>query len=124
MDVDLKGDRFTWFGNPRNEFVTRERLDRVLANWAWRMIYQNATLTALPTLTISSDHCPILLQLKPKGRSSKQFKYEAYWEDNEECKEIIKKGWNNNENQQGKSKDLSGKIKNCKIELRKWRSMG
>ncbi|XP_015940551.1 uncharacterized protein LOC107466087 [Arachis duranensis] len=118
MDIDLKGGRFTWFSNPRNGFVTRERLDRVLANWAWRMIYQNATLTALPA--ISSDHCPIFLQLKPKGRSSKQFRYEAYWEDHKECKEIIKKGWNNNENQQGKWEDLSGKIKNCKIELSKW----
>ncbi|XP_072066501.1 uncharacterized protein [Arachis hypogaea] len=48
MDLDLKGGRFTWFSNPRNGFVTRERLDRALANWAWRMVYQNATLTALP----------------------------------------------------------------------------
>ncbi|XP_057759054.1 uncharacterized protein LOC130979601 [Arachis stenosperma] len=118
MDLELKGGRFTWFSNPRNGFVTKERLDRALANWAWRMIYQNATLTALPA--ISSDYCLILLQLKPKGRSSKQFKYEAYWEDHEECKEIIKRGWNKNENQGGKWEHFSGKIRNCKIELSKW----
>ncbi|RYQ79361.1 hypothetical protein Ahy_Scaffold6g108098 isoform A [Arachis hypogaea] len=32
MDVDLKGSKYTWFSNPRNNFITRERLDRVLVN--------------------------------------------------------------------------------------------
>ncbi|RYR06082.1 hypothetical protein Ahy_B06g085879 [Arachis hypogaea] len=29
MDIDFKGSKYTWFSNPRNNFITRERLDRV-----------------------------------------------------------------------------------------------
>ncbi|RYR35233.1 hypothetical protein Ahy_A10g050377 [Arachis hypogaea] len=32
IDIDLKRSRYTWFSNPRNNFVTRKRLDRVLVN--------------------------------------------------------------------------------------------
>nr|XP_025679104.1 uncharacterized protein LOC112779059 [Arachis hypogaea] len=28
-DIDLKGSKYTWFSNPRNNVITRERLDRV-----------------------------------------------------------------------------------------------
>ncbi|RYR76137.1 hypothetical protein Ahy_A01g000730 [Arachis hypogaea] len=42
------------FSNPRNDFFTKERIDRVLANWEWRRAFQHATLSALPA--ISSDH--------------------------------------------------------------------
>ncbi|RYR05787.1 hypothetical protein Ahy_B06g085598 [Arachis hypogaea] len=76
MDIDLKGGKFTWFSNPRNSFVTRERLDR------------NATLTALPV--IGSNHCPLVLRLEPKEKFERHFKYKAYWEDHKDCEKIIK----------------------------------
>lgn len=34
MDLELKGCRFTWHSNPRNGVVTKEKIDRVLCNWA------------------------------------------------------------------------------------------
>ncbi|RYR45123.1 hypothetical protein Ahy_A07g030984 [Arachis hypogaea] len=64
MDVDLKGSRYTWFSNPRNNFVTRERLDRVLVNWKWLQMYQNVILKATPA--ISSDHCALILETQPR----------------------------------------------------------
>ncbi|RYR73539.1 hypothetical protein Ahy_A02g007922 [Arachis hypogaea] len=33
MDLDLKREKFTWSSNPINGFVTREKIDRALANW-------------------------------------------------------------------------------------------
>ncbi|RYR72279.1 hypothetical protein Ahy_A02g006475 [Arachis hypogaea] len=64
------------FSNPRNGFVTRERLDRVFVNWEWRRLYQNATLTALPA--IGSDHYPLVLRLEPREKFERHFKYKAY----------------------------------------------
>ncbi|RYQ81024.1 hypothetical protein Ahy_Scaffold1g107040 [Arachis hypogaea] len=96
MDIDLKGEKFTWFSNPRNGFVTREMLDRVLVNWEWRRLYQNATLTALPM--IGSCHCPLVLRLELREKFERHFKYEAYWEDHEDCEKIIKQGWKKHEN--------------------------
>ncbi|RYR34982.1 hypothetical protein Ahy_A10g050058 isoform B [Arachis hypogaea] len=115
MDIDLKGGKFTWFSNPRNGFVTRERLDRVLVNWNWRRLYQNVTLTALPA--IGSDHCPLVLRLEPREKFERHFKFEAYWEDHEDCEKIIKQGWEKNENKRNKWEKLQGKFKSCKKEL-------
>ncbi|RYQ90696.1 hypothetical protein Ahy_B09g096724 [Arachis hypogaea] len=89
MDIELKGGRFTWFSNPRNGVITRERIDRALANWVWRNMFQHATLTAMPA--ISFDHCPIILNLEPKNKSGKSFKFESYWVDHEDCEKVVTK---------------------------------
>ena len=33
MDIEVKGYKFTWWSNPRDRVITRERIDRILANW-------------------------------------------------------------------------------------------
>lgn len=90
MDLDLKGSKYTWFSNPRDGFVTREKLDRVLVNWPWRMEYQHAIAIALPI--ISSDHAPVSLNPTPKASSGNNFKYEELWEEHEECDTTIRQG--------------------------------
>lgn len=59
MDMDLNGNKLTWASNPRNGFVVREKLDRVMANWAWRECFPYALALALPI--ISSNHSPIIV---------------------------------------------------------------
>ncbi|XP_057734711.1 uncharacterized protein LOC130950198 [Arachis stenosperma] len=90
MDLELQGTKYTWFSNPRNGFVTKERIDRVLANWEWREAFQHATLSALPA--ISSDHTPLVLNVTPRGIRTKCFKFEAFWADHADCGNIIRKG--------------------------------
>lgn len=90
MDFDLKGCKFTWANNPRNGVETREKTDRVLANWPWRVLYPHATALALPM--ISSDHSPIIFQPWPKESSGNSFKFEAIWEDHANCNEVIQQG--------------------------------
>ncbi|XP_025640911.1 uncharacterized protein [Arachis hypogaea] len=92
MDLELQGTKYTWFSNPRNGFVTKERIDRVLANWEWRKAFQHATLSALPA--VFSDHTPLVLNVKPRGKRSGCFKFEAFWTDHADCGNIIKRGWN------------------------------
>ncbi|RYR17838.1 hypothetical protein Ahy_B03g062510 [Arachis hypogaea] len=88
---ELTGSKYTWFSNPRNNFITRERLDRVLVNWKWLQIYQNVSLKAAPA--ISSDHCALILEIQPRSRIKREFRFEAFWAEHEECREVIKKGW-------------------------------
>ncbi|KAL1369153.1 hypothetical protein AAHE18_02G175100 [Arachis hypogaea] len=118
MDLDLKGNKFTWFSNSRGDFITRKRLDRVLVNWRWREIFQHATLEALPA--ISSDHCPLVLNLNPVKKVNKYFRYEVFWDDHEECKEVIQKGWNMISAQRYNWNSFSQKIKHCKEDLKRW----
>ncbi|RYR20262.1 hypothetical protein Ahy_B03g065360 [Arachis hypogaea] len=72
MDLDLKGERFTWFSYPRNGFITREKIDRALANWEWRALYHHASLIALPAIRITRkiENCKEEL----KNWSKKTFK--------------------------------------------------
>ncbi|RYQ92145.1 hypothetical protein Ahy_B09g098298 [Arachis hypogaea] len=85
IDIDLKGSKYTWFSNPRNNVITRKRLDRVLVNWKWLQIYQNVTLRASPAVT--SDHCALILDTQRRVWIKKEFRFEAYWTEHEECKE-------------------------------------
>ncbi|RYR47014.1 hypothetical protein Ahy_A07g032908 [Arachis hypogaea] len=90
MDLDLKGNKFTWFSNPKNGFVTRERIDRVLVNWQWREKFQHAILEALPAI------------------------------NHEECCNVINKGWNKEITRGTAWTNIIQRMKNCKEELRKW----
>lgn len=118
MDLDMKGCKFTWTSNPRNGFITREKLDKALVNWSWRQDHPHAMAIALPI--ISSYHSPIILIPCPKGRSGTQFKFEAYWEEHEECKATIQEGWKSGEQNMDPWENILTKSKACKRNLQRW----
>ncbi|RYR04846.1 hypothetical protein Ahy_B06g084641 [Arachis hypogaea] len=115
LDLELQGMQFTWFSNPRNGCVTKERLDRVLDNWQWRRAFQHAMLFALPP--VSSDHTPLVLNINPRGRRSKNFKFETFWVDHADCDSVIRRGWSSSGNT---GTNLNRRAHNCKEELIKW----
>src|ERR1044072_7911476 len=118
VDLELKGNRFTWISNPRQGHYTRERLDRVLVNWGWRNLYPNAMGTALPI--VNSDHAPVSLVLKPATRGNSLFMYEAYWDEHAECSEVIKRSWNLQSGSESPWENLQKKSNRCKRDLKKW----
>ncbi|KAL4320921.1 hypothetical protein AHAS_Ahas14G0058800 [Arachis hypogaea] len=114
-----KGQNTYGFSNPRNGFVTKERIDRVIANWEWRRAFQHATLSALPT--INSDHTPLVLNVKPRGIRSRCFKFEAFWADHADCGNVIRRGWNNVCNSTVNHwTNSTRRMNNCKQKLIKW----
>ncbi|RYR78811.1 hypothetical protein Ahy_A01g003669 [Arachis hypogaea] len=118
MDLDLKGGKFTWFSNPRNGFVIREKIDMALVNWEWMSMYQNASLSLMSA--VSSDHCPLILDVIPVHRVRKYFKFEAYWADHKDCSNVVKRGWCKEEQNGDEWDKISRNINNCKGELKKW----
>lgn len=58
--------------------------------------------------------------LPQKNRSGVQFKYEAYWEDHNDCKATVKKGWDQPTPQEDTWKDVMNRLKSCKKELSIW----
>ena len=42
---------------------------------------------------ISSNHCLLILYAKPRVEDGGRFKYEAYWDDHKDCKDVVRKGW-------------------------------
>ncbi|KAJ1402023.1 Endonuclease/exonuclease/phosphatase superfamily [Sesbania bispinosa] len=70
MDFNLKGSSFTWFNNPRQGTIVREKIDRVLANTNWRLSFPHALATTFPI--ISSYHTPIMFDIEPSEGSGCQ----------------------------------------------------
>ncbi|KAJ1429504.1 Reverse transcriptase domain [Sesbania bispinosa] len=118
MDLNLKGCKYTWVSNPRNGFITREKLDRVLVNWPWKDLFSNAMAIALPPN--SSDHSPIIMWTNKKLSNVKNFKYEAMWDEEEECAEVVKNGWNGDTTDSPPTDKFLQKARNCKSVLTGW----
>ncbi|RYR58605.1 hypothetical protein Ahy_A05g024463 [Arachis hypogaea] len=116
IDIDLKESRYTWYNNPRNNFVTRERLDRVLVNWKWLSLHQNVVLKAAPA--ISSDHCALILETQPKDRIKKEFRFEAFWTEHEECEEVIRRTWQQDDGNRNYWNQFIRKRSRCIRELK------
>ncbi|KAK8660061.1 hypothetical protein V6N13_050997 [Hibiscus sabdariffa] len=69
--------------------------------------------------TVLFDHCPILLNTLGDGRrgpllGNTQFRFDANWILEEECRNLIKKVWTSN------SGHLFSKLSKVSSELRKW----
>ena len=42
MDLKVKGCNYTWVSNLKDGRVTKERIDRMVANWEWHKEFPNA----------------------------------------------------------------------------------
>jgi hypothetical protein len=88
-DLGFKGSKFTWCNyREGNEFI-KERLDRALATPGWCYLFPNVEVEVLAAQ--SSDHKPLWVRLtQSSGHHSRSFKYEASWDKDVECVEVIK----------------------------------
>jgi len=92
-DMGYKGPRFTWGNDRPGEEITRERLDKAVANAAWSKCFN---LTEVEVLArVSSDHHPLLVNFSKtqdiQWKKSYNFRYEASWAKRPDYGEIIKK---------------------------------
>ncbi|XP_042969117.1 uncharacterized protein LOC122301806 [Carya illinoinensis] len=121
-DIHSQGPQFTWSNNRSGGDFTKERLDRVMANKEWNLMFSDATCSVLAA--VKSDHSPLhVTKQKPNsGRKRKGFcfRYEAAWDLSEECQKVASEGW--------KSLNLGGhgagtvrhKLDACQRGLQKW----
>lgn len=96
MDIGFKGSQYTWSNKRATPHTVRCRLDRVCVNDQGFQLFPNPEVQHLPLL--GSDHCPILLSLKPHGvtnrfRAGRPFRFESFWVSKEECQDIICDTW-------------------------------
>lgn len=92
MYLGFKGQNFTWVREVEGVIVLQERLDRGLINEEWLFSWPDTCISHLART--GSDHCPLLLTTDPlmtKGR--KLFRFEAYWAEDPECKEVVSNQW-------------------------------
>lgn len=89
-DLGFHGDIFTWANS-----VTKCQLDRCLVNPDWRALFKCSQVFHLPHL--SSDHIPILLQVRTcpmqSLRRHRQFRFEESWLLRKDCVQVVSDGW-------------------------------
>ena len=139
QDLGYLGNEFTWERSRGSPTWIQERLDRGLANQDWRAMFPAATVTVLEAST--SDHLPILLELKRKLYVPKthRFHFENMWIKEEQCRQLVQKGWQVTGGRTilekmeyvcmkldewggGKLKEMRCKIQEYRREMKKFRS--
>lgn len=76
MDLEFKGNVFTWSNNQVGEANIRERINTAMANVEWRQRFPKAQV--FHDIVLGSDHCPLILNLNiplkkvPKSLSLKE----------------------------------------------------
>ncbi|RYR41922.1 hypothetical protein Ahy_A08g038355 [Arachis hypogaea] len=104
-----------------NDILSQEekgKLDRVLLNWKWMQIFQNAILKA--SLAVSSDHCALILETQSLIQTRKNFRFETFWAEHEEHKEVIKRSWLLEDGNENCWNQFIRKRNRCKRELIEW----
>lgn len=79
FDLGMCGYSFTWERGRGKINWVEERLDRAVASNSWRLLFQNARLENINT--VSSDHSAISLDLESKQNvyRKKLFRFENAW---------------------------------------------
>ncbi|XP_039165581.1 uncharacterized protein LOC120291875 [Eucalyptus grandis] len=116
MEIESKGCKFTWSNNRDGPDQIKERLDRVLCTPEWRILYPEAQVFALPPLGF--DHSPIIISTSPSyPRGQRNFVFEAYWNQDPECRKVIATTWNSVEL---RNTNLLRKLRIVSSKLHKW----
>jgi hypothetical protein len=102
VDLGFVGLPFTYDNGRRGDANVRVRLDRAVADAAWRDLFGDATLHHL--VSSRSDHCPLLLEIRKESwerHKTRVFRYEIMWERLELMAHEIKEAWCTAPNREG-----------------------
>ncbi|KAJ8774442.1 hypothetical protein K2173_016888 [Erythroxylum novogranatense] len=92
-DLPMSGYPFTWDNGREGDDWVEAKLDRFLANDAWRSRFAQSKAAVVEYS--SSDHLPIFLQVRlylPRS-ASRIFRFENSWCLENGCREIVKNIW-------------------------------
>lgn len=92
-DLGFKGQQFTWKSNWETAAGhIFERLDRGVADMCWLEKWPNTTVSHCTR--VGSDHNPIIVDIDPIiMRNPRNFKFDANWAKEDECRKIIEESW-------------------------------
>jgi len=125
VDLGFHGPKYTWTNGrcgSESSDLTRERLDRAVANAEWSNLF-NVTEVFVLACTVS-DHNPILLTCSNsqeiKWTNYRYFRYEAGWAKQKEHGDLIKRAWQTGPSQGDRWKTVRGSMERCKKTLKQW----
>lgn len=124
IDLGCEGYPFTWNNRRPGQANTKQRLDRVVGNEAWRAKFHLSKVIHLSTY--ASDHLPIVLHVKcdrkwqRRGRCG--FKFEKAWLLWDDCEAVIEEAWCRGGIMPNALETARQKIEACGADLLAWGS--
>ncbi|XP_071914130.1 uncharacterized protein [Coffea arabica] len=120
IDLGFEGQPWTWSNHWEDEGEIRQRLDRCLASYDWVQTFEKARCQHLDTY--ASDHSILCLDTEPdKEKRKKKFYFDKRWLQKKEVQQVVEQAWQIDEPGSRMFKVIK-KIRNCRIELLKWRN--
>ncbi|XP_059431636.1 uncharacterized protein LOC132165159 [Corylus avellana] len=120
-DLGFRGPKYTW-SNCRDgsEFI-KERLDRGVANVAWRELFPDVEVRV--EVSTNSDHAVLILSLIRQQRGNykyRRFRYEASWALDRRYKTKINQVWSASTSLGCSWDAINLKLSRCKKESLQW----
>ncbi|WMV34480.1 hypothetical protein MTR67_027865 [Solanum verrucosum] len=116
VDIQLAGDVFTWKKGEGHDPAAR--LDRFLISEEWENTFKNIKQSTLQR--VISDHCPLILECGNWERPNSYFKFENWWLQTENFKEMVKIWWDSSIFRGKLDFILASKLKYLKGKLKEW----
>jgi hypothetical protein len=121
-DLGFTGPRFTWCNQRMDHSFTKERLDRAVASSEWCAAFPKVSVLVLPTR--ASDHNPLSVSFSESISEGiphrRGFKYEAWWEKDAECTNVIKSSWGTVWSEEGTVAGIQTRLFACQRALVGW----
>ncbi|XP_074305615.1 uncharacterized protein LOC141640833 [Silene latifolia] len=113
-DLQSFGCEHTWSNKREVNAIIWSKLNRVLANPSWLVLYPQTQVTILPSGI--SDHSPILVSIKDAYQPKRRFSYLNCWEEHQHYNSTILLAWDITVRGTAMCR-LFGKLKNVKRSL-------
>ncbi|KAL9674277.1 hypothetical protein QQ045_030548 [Rhodiola kirilowii] len=120
VDLEFRGVRFTYSNRRKDNEEFKARLDRAVANAAWRHMFPNVLVRH--GFANCSDHVPVVVYVNGAKLASNQYlrRFEPMWLRHKCFKEVLRKSWAG----QGDRQTIASKLKACMEDLTQLNGLG
>nr|XP_027124324.1 uncharacterized protein LOC113741027 [Coffea arabica] len=120
VDLGYEGHPWTWSNHWDNTGEVRQRLDRCLSSCEWSQKFEGTGCKHIESY--ASDHSLLLLDSEPDNkRKKKRFYFDKRWFQKDGIQQVIEKAWSKEE-QGTKMFRVTRKVRNCRVEILKWKN--
>jgi hypothetical protein len=116
IELPLMGKRFTWSNMQQDPLL--EKLDWFFTSASWTSSFPSTFVHSLTKPT--SDHVPCVVTIGTNIPKSNLFRFQNYWLQHSQFKEIVQNAWNIPVGYIDSAKRINAKFKNLRRALKMW----
>lgn len=115
-EIPLKGRAYTWSNMQSQPLL--EKLDWIFTSHAWTAAFPNTM--AIPLSRLGSDHIPIHIQIETTVPKAQIFRFEDFWIDFDEFRDVVQKFWQHTGVYKNAAQDVTARFKSLRHGIKIW----